>query len=211
MSDWSNGTCPRHKDCAFYQSVVSSPLLRVKYATMYPYCKDGKHESCMRWWLMEQGSSVAEDLLPDGGKDNFAAETRGARFGGGRKVMVVDDLPLFRKSLVTLVMNACGGSCDVVEADSGEMALSKLMGDPSGWMMLVTDHNMGAMSGYDLIVQMRSHMSMSGVPAIVFSSETADAIQQRCIALPRVRWLEKKPNQALFDTAWRDLVLEHKT
>lgn len=212
MRDWtSGGTCPRNAECSFYRSVSASALLRIRYATMYPYCKGGKHEACMRWWAMDHGQAVADDLLPDGGKDNFMREVRHIPTGPQRaKVLVVDDMVLFRKSLMTLVSKACDGACDVMEADSAEQALSLLEQDPIGWSMVVTDYNMGAMSGYDLITTMRLNPSLSGVPAIVFSSETKDDIRLRCAALPRVRWLVKRPDQQPFDDAWRELVLEHK-
>ncbi len=211
MKDWSGGgTCPRHEQCAFFNSVRGSALLRIKYATMYPYCKGGKHESCMRWFLMEGGRPVPDDLLPDGGKDMFAAELRNVEPSPRARVLVVDDLPLFRKSLVTMVSNACAGSCQIVEAESAEEALQRLSESPNGWQLVVTDYNMGEMNGFDLIMRMRMNPALSGLPAVVFSSESDPSVQDRCTALPRVRWLPKRPNQEPFDEAWRALVLEHK-
>ncbi len=211
MKDWSGqGTCPRHAQCSFYNSVSHSPLLRIKYATMYPYCKGGKHESCMRWFMMEGGRPVPDDLLPDGGKDVFAAEARNVTPSPQARVLVVDDMPLFRKSLLTMVSNACAGSCQVVEAGSGEEAIEILSASPGGWQLVVTDYNMGGMNGYDLIMRMRANPALAGLPAVVFSSEGDPSVQQRCAALPRVRWLPKRPDQAPFDEAWAALVSGHK-
>ncbi len=211
MSDWSTGTCPHAGDCDFYRTVSASAVLRIKYATMYPYCKKSRHESCMRYWLLEQGKTVPTDLLPDGGKDAFIAQGgRPQSTGALTKVLVVDDMPMFRAALVTLVRGADSGSITIVEAESAEKAYDALSDSPAGWVAVVTDYNMGAMTGYDLISKMRSNPSFAGLPAIVFSSEKEDRIRARCEALPRVRWLDKKPDQAPFNQAWTDLVVERK-
>lgn len=210
MSDWTGGTCPRSGECTFYQSVTPNPVARVKYATMFPYCKLGRHESCMRWWAMENCQPVPEDLLPDGGRDIFAAEARGAASSGAQRVLVVDDMPLFRKSLTGLVANVGSKECEITEADSAERALVELMKEPGTWTLVVTDYNMGEMNGFELIQSMRSHPQLAGVPAIVFSSESDAGVQDKCSSLPRVRWLSKKPDRAPFDSAWRDLVVDRK-
>lgn len=203
------GTCPERDRCAFFMSIYASPVLRVKYATMYPFCNAGKHEACMRWWLMSQGKDVPGDLLPDGGKDLFAADAHRS-FGHDRyKVLVVDDMPLFRKALAGLVDTACGGRVLVIEAESGEAALD-LLENSGDWDAVVTDYNMGGMTGFDLIRSMRSNPTHSQVPAIVFSSEKDAAKRDSCATLPRVRWLEKRPDQQPFIEAWVDLVMQHK-
>ncbi|TLM77925.1 MAG: response regulator [Actinobacteria bacterium] len=185
-------------------------MLRIKYATMFPFCKGGKHESCMRWFLLSTGQPVPDDLLPDGARDAFAEEVRNVRPRPRARVLVVDDVPLFRKSLVTMVGTASAGSVEVVEAASGEEALAILSADPNGWQLVVTDYHMGAMNGYDLITHMRTSPALAGLPVVVFSSDSETAVKERCAALPRVRWLVKDPNQMAFDAAWRDLVRERQ-
>lgn len=209
MSDWSTGTCPHAGDCDFYRSVSASAVLRIKYATMYPYCKKSRHESCMRYWLLERGKPVPTDLLPDGGKDAFVDQGGRHRSDEPRRVLVVDDMPMFRAALVTLVRGA-GSTVSIVEADSAEKAFGELSADPEGWVAVVTDYNMGAMTGYDLIVKMRSDPTLSGLPVIVFSSEKEDGIRSSCEAMPRVRWLDKRPDQAPFNRVWSDLVVDRK-
>lgn len=210
MTDWSKGTCPKADECAFYMSVSRSPVLRIKYATMYPYCKGSRHESCMRYWLIEQRKPVPDDLLPDGGKDLFIPRGDAhAPLKPGR-VMVVDDMPVFRVALVGLVNNTGLGPFKIEEADSAERALARLTEDPSDWDAVVTDFNMGIMNGYELILQMRLNPALAALPAIVFSSEKDEGTRERCLALPRVRWLDKKPDQVAFNAAWRELVVEKK-
>lgn len=210
MSDWSSGTCPRNAECSFYRSMRVSPLLRIKYATMYPYCKGGRHESCVRWFMMSQGEPVPDDLLPDGGKDLFTVEQRRLEPRPSARVLVVDDMPLFRKSLVTMVSTASDSDVEVREAASAEEALDILNASPNGWALVVSDYNMGQMSGYDLVKEMHTRPSLSGIPVVIFSSESDPDIRTSCSALPRVRWLEKRPNQEPFDEAWRELVVEKK-
>lgn len=209
VANWEASTCPLHADCAFYTTVTRSALLRVKYATMYPYCKGGKHQACMRWWLIEQRKQVPDDLLPDGAKDSFV-EDSGRLKGVRRHVLVVDDMPLFRKSLVGLVAHASGGSAVVTEADSAEQALEILGATTDPWTLVVTDYNMGELTGYDLISRMRMSPALAGVPVIIFSSETEPDVRDRCCSLAHVRWLEKRPDIEPFVKAWGDLVADHR-
>lgn len=210
MTDCTGGSCPRHETCEFYVSVCQSPLLRIKYATMFPYCRGGRHESCMRWFLLEQGKPVPEDLLPDGGTDVSLAHGGRPAVQSKNKVLVADDLPLFRRSLAMLVFNASGGGCEIVEASSAEEALEILTRDPTGWLMVVTDYNMAELTGYDLVMRLRLNPALVGVPVIVFSSETDQNVVGRVEMLPRVRWLVKQPNQEPFDAAWNELVRDLK-
>lgn len=205
-----NATCPRRDECEFMKSLRSSPLLKIKYATMYPYCNSGKHESCMRWWLLEEGKDVPGDLLPDGGRDWFGAEAHRAQTPAPRRVLVVDDMPLFRKALVGLVQDAAGHDVRIVEADSAESALEVLTTDTAGWTLVVTDYNMGVKTGYDLILNMRANPAHSMLPAIVFSSDADDQKRAQCMRLPHVRWLAKRPDREPFLTAWGELVTQHK-
>lgn len=204
-----NATCPLMEECQFYKSVRATPLLRIKYATMYPYCNQHKHESCMRWWMMREGKPVPEDLLPDGGRDWFATEARRPHSPESIRVLVVDDMPLFRKVLAGLVQDACDSKASIVEAESAEEALEILRED-SEWTLVATDYNMGTKTGYDLIAELRGLPAHSQLPAIVFSSEADSVKRIEVNALPRVRWLAKRPEKEPFIEAWRELVVEHK-
>lgn len=203
------GRCPQATNCAFYKSVHASAILRIKYATMYPYCNESKHETCMRWWLLNEGRDVPGDLLPDGGRDWFAQETNRAVPPKSR-VLVVDDMPVFRKALIGLVQEASDGSLSIIEADSAESALELLGADTGDWTAVVTDYNMGDKTGYDLIRSMRANPAHSQLPAIVFSSDADEGKREQCARLPRVRWLPKRPDRQPFVNAWEELVVHHK-
>lgn len=201
--------CPDHARCAFFESVFASPLLRIKYATMYPYCRGGKYESCMRRWMMLEGQAVPQDLLPDGGRDWFAGAAHRPTAHVTR-VLVVDDMVLFRKALIGMVQEATGHGAEIVEAESGEEALEILTQDSGDWSAVVTDYNMGGMTGYDLIMGMRALPAHGQLPAVVFSSDSESWKREQCVALPRVRWLTKHPDKQPFVDAWRELVVESK-
>lgn len=205
-----SGTCPARDACAFFQTVTVTPILRIKYATMYPYCNANKHETCMLWWHMQQGREVPADLLPDGGRDWFSREARRNVPGTGHRVLVIDDLPLFRKALVSMVQKAASEDVTIVEAESAESALALLASDTGDWMLVVTDYNMGAKSGYDLIAGMRANPAHAQLPAIIFSSDSDEAKRAQCENLPRVRWLVKRPEQQPFDAAWQELIVDRK-
>lgn len=159
---------------------------------------------------MQQGRDVPADLLPDGGRDWFSQEARRSVPSANRRVLVVDDLPLFRKALVSMVQRVAPQDVRIVEADSAESALALLASDTCDWTLVVTDYNMGAKSGYDLILGMRANPAHAQLPVIIFSSDSDDAKRDQCERLPRVRWLVKRPEQQPFDEAWQELIVDRK-
>lgn len=205
-----SATCPDAGSCEFYQSVYSSAVLRIKYASMYPYCKAGKYESCMRWWMMRSGRQVPSDLLPDGGYDWFGDKANRPGQRPACRVLVVDDLPLFRKALVGLVQDASENGVQITEADSAEHALEILTEDTLSWTLVVTDYHMGEKTGYDLIRALRTNPAHAQLPVIVFSSDADEGNRVKCAAIPRVRWLVKRPEKEPFFGAWQELVVERK-
>lgn len=98
----------------------------------------------------------------------------------------------------------------IVEADSAEDALDILRADTGDWALVATDYNMSGKSGYELIAELRGMPAHSQLPAIVFSSDGDSVKREQCDALPRVRWLAKRPDKEPFVEAWRELVVDRK-
>ena len=58
--------CPRSSTCAFHITVEPSIVKRVRYASVFPYCKGGRHEECAIFTKMLSGAPVPRNLMPDG-------------------------------------------------------------------------------------------------------------------------------------------------
>lgn len=99
--------CPLHDTCVFYRTVEPSIVLKMKYASSYPYCKGGRHGDCAISVLMTSGQAVPNDLLPDGERADYAGSgsshpvTRTAS-SAGSDYLVVEDSPVF----ATIAANA---------------------------------------------------------------------------------------------------------
>ncbi|MEZ4364547.1 MAG: response regulator [Kofleriaceae bacterium] len=95
----------------------------------------------------------------------------------GRRVLIVDDLPA--NALIFERQFAAWG-VDASSASSGDLALAELMkaiaqGRP--YDLLVTDHHMPGMDGYELTRTIKSLPVFSTLPVILASSGLADSIE----------------------------------
>lgn len=185
-------------------------MLRFKYATMYPYCKGGKHESCIRWWVMDQGMAVPDDLLPDGAVDWFGEEAHRTRSPAPTRVLVVDGDPPTRKRFADFVGEACRCMAEIDEAPTAKEALGLLEKHAEHWTLIVTNRVLTDMSGLDLIVATRAKPEFTQLPAIMYASGEGGAGGGGLITLPRVRRLPGGAEKQAFIDAWEELVVEHK-
>lgn len=204
------GTCPKREACAFFRSVWRNPILRFKYATMYPYCKGDRHESCIRWWVMDQGLAVPDDLLPDGAIDWFGEESHRTRTPAETRVLVVDEKEPVRRHFADLVKEACGCVADIEEAESAKGALELLASGAEHWTCMVTNRTLVDMSGLDLIAATRARPSYAQLPAIMYVSGDVGGKSGGLITMPRLRRLPNSTDKQPFFDAWRELVVERK-
>jgi len=91
--------------------------------------------------------------------------------GLGKRVLVVDDAVTVRMFCRQL-LEAEG--FQVEEAVNGLEALEKMMIRPAD--LLIVDVNMAKMDGYTLIRRIRRDPEMCGVPALMLSTGTKDAV-----------------------------------
>ncbi len=95
-------------------------------------------------------------------------------------VLVVEDDPDLREALVdTLQLE----NCQVIEADCAERAISCLA-EHGDIAMIVSDVNMGKMSGYDLLRAVRSdypHIPMLLITAYASISDSVEAIREGAV------------------------------
>lgn len=111
-----------------------------------------------------------------------------------KKIMTVDDSPTIRQMLG---MALKGAGYEVVEAENGKDALSKLESEPVS--MLITDLNMPQMNGIDLIRSVRQSPGLRFLPIIMLTTETQEAKRQEGKAAGASGWIVKpfKPEQLL--------------
>ena len=96
------------------------------------------------------------------------------------KILVVEDDPNLREALVdTLQLE----NCDVIEAESAETAVRHLA-DQSDVAMIISDVNMGKMSGHDLLRVVRAdypHIPVLLITAYASISESVEAIREGAV------------------------------
>ena len=111
-----------------------------------------------------------------------------------KKIMTVDDSPTIRQMLG---MALKGAGYEVVEAENGKDALSKLETEKVN--MLITDLNMPEMNGIDLIRSVRQSPGLRFLPIIMLTTETQEAKRQAGKAAGASGWIVKpfKPEQLL--------------
>ncbi len=109
-------------------------------------------------------------------------------------IMTVDDSASVRQ-MVKFTLNGAG--YDVIEAEDGQDALSKLSGTRVD--MVITDLNMPNLDGIGLIRALRQQSANKFVPIIMLTTESQDGKKQEGKAAGATGWIVKpfKPEQLL--------------
>lgn len=105
-------------------------------------------------------------------------------------IMIVDDSPTI---LVSLEMTLAGNGINVVKAASAEAALQSLKTGTRP-NMIITDLNMGAMNGIDLIRQVRRLSGLQFLPIVLLTTESQPEKKQEAKAAGATGWLVKPAN-----------------
>ncbi len=192
------GGCAHENECRFFQAISGSPVLKVRFVSMRHYCRGGDFAQCARFRVYATGGSPLDNLLPTGDLD--ASVT-----GVPTRVLVVDDVPVFRKLMEGMVGKSVEGA-EIIPADNGSHALNVLARNQVD--LVVTDFNMPGMDGDELLAKIRETPTTRSVPVIVLSTETEPAKRERCLVHDRVRWVQKSPDHAEFERAVRALLVE---
>ncbi|OGH01648.1 MAG: histidine kinase [Candidatus Lambdaproteobacteria bacterium RIFOXYD1_FULL_56_27] len=91
------------------------------------------------------------------------------------RILVVDDFSTMRRIVKNILRQL--GFNNVIEADDGTTALSKLQSEKVDFV--ITDWNMPKMSGLELLKAIRSSDSLKDIPVLMV---TAEALQENIIA-----------------------------
>ncbi len=111
---------------------------------------------------------------------SFLAAPSNADFAGAIKILVVEDDTNLREALADTLQLA---RYHVVTAKSAEEALQKLTQDENV-RMIISDVNMGAMSGHDLLLEVKAkypHIPMILITAYASISQSVDAIKNGAV------------------------------
>ncbi len=113
-----------------------------------------------------------------------------------RKIMVVDDSASIRALIATTLNNE---GYDVVEAEDGEDALTKLDSELDGVDMMITDLNMPRKDGINLIEKFRKIPGCRFIPVVMLTTESQEEKRRQGKAAGASAWLTKpfKPEQLL--------------
>lgn len=105
-------------------------------------------------------------------------------------ILIVDDSPSMLMSL-SIALRPTG--LTVREASSGEDALA-LIADGLSPRMILTDLNMGGMSGIDLVKAVRTRPGMTFVPIVLLTTESQQDMRNLAKAAGATGWLVKPFN-----------------
>lgn len=122
-------SCPQVESCPFFGAVQPSLVKRLKYASAYPFCKGGIHESCVLYPTVSRGLHPPADTLPDGTRDHYIEhKSSTAVADSGRPTyVVVEDSPVFATIATNTVRAFIGPNADVVQCLSYEEAEPHLL------------------------------------------------------------------------------------
>lgn len=114
-----------------------------------------------------------------------------ARRTARRPVLVVDDSASVRRR-VRVALEGAGYT--VVEAPDGAAALAAI--DANRPVMVLTDLNMGEMSGVELVAKIRARHDRAALPVVVFSSQVSAEVKSQGRAAGANGWLAKPVDAA---------------
>lgn len=105
------------------------------------------------------------------------------------RVLIVDDSPAMRH-FVRRVMTMCGLEvADCLEAADGEQALTVLRSSPVD--VILTDVNMPAMTGEELLERIEADRELRRIPALVISTDGTALRVKRMLALGAQGYIAK--------------------
>lgn len=116
--------CPLSDDCVFHQTVEPSILKRIKYASVYPYCRGGGHEECALYPQIANARPVSRNLLPDGSIGDYIDEEGPA--ASRWRFLIIEDSPVYA-ALVSSTISTHFADSEIVRELSYETAVERVM------------------------------------------------------------------------------------
>ena len=103
-----------------------------------------------------------------------------------KTILTIDDSASIRQ-LVSMTLSAAGHK--VIEAANGAQGYEKAIGEPVH--AVVTDLNMPEMNGLEFIKKFRAHPASKGVPIILLTTESDDALKTEAKSAGATGWIVK--------------------
>lgn len=110
-----------------------------------------------------------------------------------RRVLLVDDHPLFRQG-IRRVLSEAVPDLQIIETDTGEAAIREL--GSSAWDLVLLDISLPGMDGLDLLKKIRA--TYAELPVLVVSMHPSDQFAQRMIAAGAVGYVTKDSDPGEF-------------
>nr|WP_111299143.1 response regulator [Paracoccus saliphilus] len=107
-----------------------------------------------------------------------------------KTVLTVDDSPSIRRMIAMTLTDA---GYRVVEAVDGRDGLGKATSER--FDAIITDQNMPNLDGLGFIRELRKHPSGAGIPIIVLSTDSEDALKQQAREAGALGWMVKPFSQ----------------
>lgn len=104
-----------------------------------------------------------------------------------KKILIVDDSPTMLMSLQGMLSRS---GLAVEQARSGEEAIERLKGGLKP-AMVITDFNMGAMNGIEVVRQVRKLPGMQFIPVVVLTTESQRDKRDAARGAGATGWLVK--------------------
>jgi hypothetical protein len=116
--------CPLGDECVFHQAVEPSVLKRIKYASVYPYCRGGGHGECAIYSQLTDARPVARNLMPDGSIGDYVDEERPAALR--RRFLIIEDSPVYA-ALASSTIATHFADSEIVRELSYETAVERVV------------------------------------------------------------------------------------
>jgi len=103
-----------------------------------------------------------------------------------KTILTIDDSASVRQMIV---LTLSGAGHNVIEAGNGADGYSKAVGQPVD--AILTDLNMPVMNGIEFIKKYRQHPMSKGVPIILLTTESDEALKAEARAAGATGWIVK--------------------
>lgn len=153
--------CPRSSTCAFHITVEPSIVKRVRYASVFPYCKGGRHEECAIFTKMLSGAPVPRNLMPDGLIGDYMDD----EVSTAKRFLIIEDSPVFAALASSTIASHFRGA-EIDRRPSYEAAVEDLS----------RNHYSAIVCGYGLGGDRTAHdvRRVSAAPMVVLTGRPGD-------------------------------------
>lgn len=112
------------------------------------------------------------------------------------RILLVEDMQRYHKLFADEILKAMPATVDFCE--SGEEALQILEPEPKKYDLLLLDLNLPGLSGHDVLKRLRGNPDFDGLPVIILTSHSNQALQSQLFADGADEFIEKDSAPEVF-------------